>query len=355
MKEKKSSFKGKLVNSYRRQKETRGSFGYLTLPKGVEMFKIPEDTRSFLIDLIPYIVTSEKHLDRNVEDKLAMSNTLWYRMPIKVHRNVGANNESIICPTIIGKKCPICEYRVKIIKEGADKETFKLLYPQERSVYPVIPLGKDFEQVPMIWDMSDYLFQETLMDELKEREDCEDFFTLDNGKTVVLRLKWKEIGKNKYPEVVSIDFRDREPYEENVLDDVPSLDSILKILPYEEIAAKFFEEDVTDEELEEIPEEEAVEETPRKAKSYHRQAKQEPEEEEAPKTFQRSRRTAERTEEAEVEEAPKPERHRRNIKEEPSKNKCPYGHKFGVDTDEYKDCNTCEIWDECDEEKEKNK
>lgn len=368
MKEKKSNFKGKIVSSYRRQKESRGSFGYLNLPKGVEMFKIPEETRSFSMDFLPYVVTSEKHIDRNNEDKLALPGSLWYRTAIKVHRNVGANNETVICPTTIGKKCPICEFRVKRIKEGADKEEFKLLYPQDRSLYPVIPISRDSDEKVMVWDMSDYLFQETLMDELLERDDCEDFFTLENGKTVSLRLKWKEIGKSTFPEVVSIDFKDRDPYDEKVLDDVPSLDEILKILSYEEISAKFYDEEVTDEKLDDVNPEE--EELSKRVKSYQRQSKEEEPEKETPKTFRRSTRTTERAKEEEADETPESEplRRRKPVEEEQAppkqtrtrepketpKGECPYGHVFGVDTDEFKDCNSCEIWDDCDEEKERN-
>src|SRR5690606_37240803 len=29
------------------------------------------------------------------------------------------------------------------------------------------------------------------------------------------------------------------------------------------------------------------------------------------------------------------------------KNKCPYGHEFGVDNDSYDDCDNCEVWEKC--------
>ena len=31
---------------------------------------------------------------------------------------------------------------------------------------------------------------------------------------------------------------------------------------------------------------------------------------------------------------------------------CPYAYKFGVDTDEYEECDECEKWDDCIEAKE---
>jgi hypothetical protein len=374
MKKAKSNFKGKLVESYKRKKEEKGNFGYLTL-KDVEMLKLPEGARSFTLDFLPYIVSSEKHVDRDNENEMAMPGTQWYRSVVKVHKNVGADNESVVCPTTIGKKCPICEYRVKRIKEGADKEEFKVLYPQERSIYPVIPLEKGFEQVPMLWDMSDFLFQNALMEELAENEDNEDFFTLENGKTATLRIRWKEFNKNKFPEIVSIDFEDRDPYEEEILEEVPDIDSMLKILSYEEIFAKFFNEEISDDEIEE------EEEEPVRNRRASRTAPKEEEEEEEEAPVRRSKkqeevsvsrrsRKVEQEEDEDVDEKPV-QRQRRVTKDESdvikekepvrtrgkktSSNdgdKCPFGHKFGVDTDEYKDCERCELWDECDEEKE---
>lgn len=363
MKEKKSNFKGKLVNSYKKQKEAKSGYGYLKLPTGVEMFKLPEDSRTFDLDFLPYIVTNERHLDRNNEEGLAIAGNPWYRSPVKVHRNVGTDNETIVCPTTIDKKCPICEYRLKRIKEGADKEEFKLLYPQERSIYAVIPLEKGFEQVPMPWDMSDFLFQETLMEELAENEDNENFFTLANGKTVHLRLRWKEISKNKYPEVVSIDFEDREPYDDAVMEDVPELDNLIKVLTYDEIFAKFFNEEITDEKMEDVEEEkeDAPQETTRKkyrSKEKVVEPKEEEEEEEEEKKpappVRRQRKPASDESDVVEKEKEQPVTRRSRTQSTSSKDKCPYGYTFGVDTDKYKECERCEIWDDCDEQKEKS-
>jgi len=31
---------------------------------------------------------------------------------------------------------------------------------------------------------------------------------------------------------------------------------------------------------------------------------------------------------------------------------CPYGHRFGVDTDNFDDCADCELWDDCIDKKQ---
>lgn len=363
MKEKKNSFRGKIVSSAHRQKESKGR-GYLNLPKGIKLLKLPEDIRTFTVDFLPYKVTSGKHPERNEENGIATQNSLWYRLPYRVHQNVGANKERLVCPQTFGHRCPICEYQLKRIRAGANKEEFKLLYPQERSMYVVVPLHKDYDEAPYIWDMADFLFQDTLIADLEINEENEDFFTLDNGKTTELKLKWKEIGKTIFPEIVSLTFKDREQYDERIMKEVPQLDEVLKILPFEEIESKFFEID-TDKQGGELHDEEVEEEeSPR---PFHRKkVEDEPSKSTSVELPVSSRRKHieevekvidESVEETIKEEKPTP-RMRRETKEEKkplTKDRCPYGHKFGVDTDAYDDCNTCEIWDDCVEELEKHK
>ena len=43
----------------------------------------------------------------------------------------------------------------------------------------------------------------------------------------------------------------------------------------------------------------------------------------------------------------KEEASNRTVDDENPKNRCPYGHRFGIDIDEYDDCDNCELWDEC--------
>jgi len=355
--EKKHTFRGKVVRSAHKQKE-KGKGGYLNIPKGVSLLKLPEDERTFELDFLPYIVTSEKHMELDAKEGVAVKGSLWYRSQFKVHRNVGVDNKSVICPTTVGKKCPICEHRVKRIKDGADKEEFKLFYPQDRSLYVVIPVGhKNYEEEPYVWDMADFLFQEVLIDELEEKDENEDFFTLENGKTAQLKLKWKQIGKNTYPEVVSVNFIARDPYEDSILEELPKLDDMLQISSYEEISNMFFEIGVGEEEggkLSEEEDEDEEDETP-PARTPQRRKKH-VESEEAPKRSlrrQKQEQVEEEEEEEVKEEKPVRSRSRKTEVKEDTEERCPHGHKFGVDTDNFKDCDTCEIWDDCIEEKER--
>ena len=112
-----SSFRDKIKADSEKQKKDAKSYGYLLLPKDVKTFS-PEPGSRVILDFIPYEVTDEKHPDRNESNEIAVPGSLWYKRPFKVHRNVGVNNETVVCLTSIGKKCPICEYLAKRTREG---------------------------------------------------------------------------------------------------------------------------------------------------------------------------------------------------------------------------------------------
>ena len=374
MVQKKSSFGDKIGRNTQHQKENKKSFGYLNLPKDVKVLSIPEDTRKIELDFLPYEVTDAKHPDRDTQYEIAVPGSLWYRRPFKVHRNVGVDKETVVCLKSVGKKCPICEYQQKRMNEKADKEEIVALYGKPRSLYVVMPIGiKGYEEVPTIWDMSDKLFQETLNEELDSNEENRCFPDLETGKTLAITMKWKEFGKSKFPEVRSIIFTDRDdPYSEAILDDVPNLDEVLKILTYGEVEAKFFETDLEEDggELKELAEEaptrhkrasEEKEEAPRRKRVVEedeapRRQKPAPEPEEdevdeSPRTRRKmeeekeekptsTRKTAEKEEEA-------PTRTKRSQKTEDDENPCPSGFRFGKDFEKYDECDDCPKWDPC--------
>lgn len=366
-KKRKTNFKSKVVKNTEKQKREASSYGYLKLPKGVQLFKEEPGSRVRL-DFIPYEVTDPKHPDRDDDEQIAVPGEVWYRRPFKTHRRVGANNETVICPTSIGKPCPICEYRAEQMKKGASyqDEEIKTLKPSARNLYAVIPKdSKDYEEEIHIWDISNFLFQEKLNEELEEDEESANFPSPDSGYTVRIRFTEEQIRKNTFADTSRVDFEERdEQYDPSVIDDVPNLDEVLDIKSYKEVERIFLElsEDDVDEQEEET-------------ESGDEQEEKEQEEEEKPK--QRKRKKAKKDPEPEEdenqdeeEEKPKPTKKRKKKKEdEPdeeeekpkkkskgkkSENKCPHGYTFGVDTDEYDECDDCDVWEQCEEERKKN-
>ena len=112
---------------------------------------------------MPYEVTSKRHPDRNAEDEIAVPGSLWYKRPFKIHRNIGVDNDRVVCLTSVGKPCPICEKRSELVRQDADKEDTDALKQSLRNLYVVVPLdSKKHEVEPHIMDMSQYLCQDEI-------------------------------------------------------------------------------------------------------------------------------------------------------------------------------------------------
>jgi len=349
-KHRKTNFRNAVTKDAKRQKTAPSTYGYLLLPKNISVFN-PKPGSRVKLDFIPYKVTDSKHPDRDDEDGFAIPGSLWYKRPFKIHRNVGVKDESVVCPTTFGKKCPICEYRAKRIKEGADKEEVRALKAKDRNLYVVVPIDdKDHEEKVHIFDISQHLFQNLLNSEVEENDEYGNFPDLENGYTLKIRFSSKTIENSQpFAEASRIDFLERdEEYDESILDEVPNLDEVLKVLPYNELEKIFFEIDDVDNGEPKDPEEEEKESEEAPPTSMKRKKKRVVKEELEPEPGE---------EPEEVEEPPKKRMKKSagSSKEKADNDRCPYGHKFGIDTDKFpEDCDVCDIWDECIEAKEAN-
>jgi hypothetical protein len=414
MAKKTSRFGSNVIANVEKRKRDSSGFGYLTLTKGLSVFK--EEEGKMKLDIIPYIVSDTHHLDRDSDNEFAANpGNPWYKKPVWVHRSVGADKQSVICPAkTIGKKCPICEYREKQRAEGVEKDD-QVAYPQLRNLYVVIPVGsKKFEEKFHIWDIANGNFQKVLDEELAEKPENGVFPDPEEGKTLVVRFTEEKFGKNKYYETSRIDFEDRDAYDESIMEKAPKLDEMVKIHTYKELEAMFLElgdddeddkpakkkvvEDDDDEEeevstlrkkktvkVEEEEEEEEEEEVkprkkkvieedddspfeaPRKKKSIKNEEEQEEDEEEAtPAPRKRKPAVDEDDDEAtptlrkrkpvEEEEDDEQEEESTPLKKKESsvgKDKCPNGHVFGKDWEDFDDCDGCPLFNECGKANEK--
>ena len=355
---KQSKFRGKITANAKEHRQQESNYGYLLLPKGIQMFQ-PEPGKRHAFDILPYIVTDPNHPDRNDQLGIAQVGDIWYKRPFKIHRNIGGDNSSVICLTSFGKKCPICEYRAKMFKEGAAKEDTDALKPSFRNLYAIIPSKSDDIH---IWDVSQYLFQNLLNDELEENEEYEVFPDLEEGLSLNVRFDSSTIGGSKpFAEASRIDFEERDSaYDESILKDIPNLDKLFKILSYQQLEAKFLEIENPQEE-DDMEEEKPKENVTRRKKTLEKEVKkdeeedEEDEEEEKPKENVTRRKTPTES----VQETPKKGTltdKKQTVEKKPIKStdRCPYEYRFGIDTDKYNECDKCKIWDDCIEEKETN-
>jgi hypothetical protein len=340
------------------------------LPKGVNIFKEQPGSK-IKVDFLPYRVTEPKHPDRDDEDGIATVNELWYKRPYKLHRTVGVEKKSTICPKSIGNRCPICEYRAKLLQDGAawDDPSVKATNTSDRNLYVVVPKEtKDYEEKPHIWDISQFNFQDMLNDELDEDEEFGVFPEIEGGLTVKIRFSTEKIGKTEFAKASRIDFEEREEqYDESILKKIPNLDEVLKIHPYKKLEALFFEMEESsgeDEERDEEENEEKDERTPWEAASDRDGEGDDSNEEKTCIACEGTGKTSKGNEcpickgEGEIE--PKEEENKEEQKSKSTKrkskstkkkkskeNECPHGHEFGTDCEEYDECDECDKFEEC--------
>ena len=62
----------------------------------------------------------------------------WFKRPFLLHRNVGVNHASIVCPTSFGNPCPICEYKRKLYKTGGNEDEISEIRVSKRNLYAII-------------------------------------------------------------------------------------------------------------------------------------------------------------------------------------------------------------------------
>lgn len=367
-KPKTSRFAGRVKDNAQKTKATGASYGYLNLPKGISVFS-PEPGGKCHLDFMPYVVSAERHPD-GIEP-----GDIWYKRPFKAHRNIGADKTSVICLTSIGKKCPVCEYRAQMIKDGREKAETDALKPSSRNLYIVIPKkNKKLEEKPHILDISQAMFQNLLAEELEENDANEVFPDLEQGLTLKIRWDSKTIGGSKpFAEASRIDFEDRdEAYSEDIMEEIPDLDAMLNILSYKELEKKFLEmEDEEDEEEKPKPT------TSRKSKNPEPEDEEDDDAPEPPKRAKKSTPPPDPEDEEEEEEVcvacqgsgknskggecricsgtgekKEPEAPKKKTDAKPGK-KCPFNHTFGTDCEKYDSCDDCDLWDECIEAKGK--
>ena len=253
---KKFTFSNK-IKADRERRKSKSSFvpDYLNIGSvplfsiGVDKDKKDEDdVVEVVLDILPYPVTDDNHMDRDDDTDSAIPGTWWFKKPFRLHRNVGVEDKLVVCPTTWDKnaKCPICIYRYKQQKAGIEYEELKEFSWSSRFLYVVIPRsvtgreGLDFEQVPHVWDVSYGIFQKKLDKELDLNPEFNDFVDLEGGFSLKLRFGKKPAGGFKYMDIERIDFVERKKdIPDSILDEIPELDNVLVKTPIEDIQEMF--------------------------------------------------------------------------------------------------------------------
>lgn len=228
-----------------------GRSSTLILPEGIKTF-YPKKKGTMELDIIGYEVSCNNHPD-NVP-----AGTYYYRRPYKVHYGVGPDNKVIVCPTTIGKPCPICEKVTKLKEDYEDNEKeIKDIHAKQSCLFNILNVDDEVE----IFDWSIGKFANQLRDELRDEEtDSDDcgFYDIVNGRTLRVRFKESSWQSNKFLEANKIEFIERDDIPDDIADKALDLDKLLKILSYDEIKKLFYGIDDNEDEEEDSDEEKSV-------------------------------------------------------------------------------------------------
>jgi len=318
---------------------SRSSRGSTTHNVGLDFFKPVKGSQ--MIRILPYVVTDKNHPDR------VPAGELWYRRPMKVHFGVGPEEKARICPTTVGKRCPICEYALERRRSGdASDDELKQLKAKDRDLFLVCDPANPDEV--MSWEISFHNFTKMLNREINENPDeLAGFADLVDGFDLKVRFAEASMGTTIFLEADRIDFVPRrKPADPGILDDLPALDDCLMIMGYKELEAEFLgiplEEDGE--------EEEPVQPTRSKRRRSLFKPEEEPEEEEPEEEEPEE-------EEPEEEEPTPPTKTAKPAKKIATRKRprkptiaCPAGGVWGEDCNALDECDTCDVWEACQEE-----
>jgi len=348
------------AESYGRRDDS-GKFKSIFKDKNsLKLFKCSEGEHA--IDILPFFVGKM--------DPYTKEGSMNYLLDIRVHNKIGPNEDSYVCMQTSFKAddprrqaCPICEYRAELLAEGEDEKA-KAFSASRRAIYNVWCHNSTREEDKgiQIWDVSHFLFEKELTENsrLKKGGGYVYFSDIEDGRVVSFRRVGNGATTTKY---TAFTFEKREEdLPDEILDQCKTLDELIYWPSYEEIAAVLKgtvkssrkEEDEEDEtpswrKKREEPEEEEA--PPR------RKAREEKEEEDTPPPRWLKKEEAE--EEAPTRRKVKGEDEEKLVQEKSSAkkedvtdaNQCPYNHDFGIDRDNYDDCDDCTSRKACRTEK----
>ena len=295
----------------------KGVMNYKKIDGEISFFS-PQEGKN-RINIIPYEIKTKNHpLVKRGEFAIGDKD---YVMDIFTHRNVGPTEATVLClKGTYGKPCPICELSAKFRSEGKEKEANEL--KSNRRVFYNIEDCKEPGKLK-IFETSHYLFEKELIDEARDDEEggFVDFADPEEGKEIKFRASEVQKGQMKYKEFKSFSFEDRdEPISDELLDSAISFDEIMIVPTYEDVEKILYGSD----------EENEDEESPK--------GTNEDDEDDEPKKPSKKSSKHEDDEDEDEEE---------KCEKKSTSGKCPFGHKYGVDTDNFDDCENCNCWDKC--------
>ncbi len=215
----------------------------LVLPPGVRAFKAKGDT-TYQFDILAYLVT------RNDHPAKIPAGEGWYHTMLFTHQKIGSQELTFACSKLnFGKPCAVCEEITRLRKDTSSdhKLELKAFRAKDRFLMYVV-LHDNLDEGIFLLDQSDFMFGAPLREQITmQADEIGDFTDIKDGHTLKVKFanaafKDEASGdggsfakptafvfakkKNKYPaELIK------------QIEALPSLDSLIKFTPYEEMKA----------------------------------------------------------------------------------------------------------------------
>lgn len=244
-----------------------GSRPYLILPEDAELFSIRK-AGVYRVDILAYMV-KQKH------NPAADKGFAHYERLFWVHRNVGAEETTVICNKKTFKEpCAECEKMARMISDGVDKKITDGMRPSARQLFNIkLRSGDDDDGKVKIWDISKFLFGEQLNLKINKQDKSDNydkFWLPEEGMTLKLTAVEESDDKGRsWTKIKDIEFKPRKDgYDlDEVLEETFDLDACLKKLSYKQVKKISLQAPVDDSDDEE---EEEEDDEPRRKKSKKR-------------------------------------------------------------------------------------
>lgn len=250
-KTRKRKSKRKPISAKRRVAEHKTGFASKAIrtPDGMQRFKLKAEGIKRL-DIMPYTVGDA--IER-FQHTYAEAGDGYYERTFFIHRNIGADKDSYICPAkTFGKPCPICEHRASLMQDGdADEELIRSLSPSQRQLWYVVDLA-DKDKGVQLWDMSFHNFGKQLDKEIQNADEDEPydmFADPEEGYTLKLGVDEESIGRTTFYSVGTVGFKPRKAaIDEDLYEDLEPLEDLVLEVEYDDLKAIFLQvEDSSDE------------------------------------------------------------------------------------------------------------
>lgn len=255
-------------------------------PSGMSYFALKK-AGSYRVDVVPF-VTNEGNPHCPEKGVRWPERTFW------VHRGVGAENGTYVCPSKslkhLGKRCPICEHRADLARKGGDdsdafKKLMNSLAPKERQLWLVVDHAEP-EKGLKLWDISFHLFGKQLKAMIQNADPTDNynqFADVKKGFTLKLGAVEEKNQGYTFHTVKSVEFKARTgPLDKALVASAPCLDDVVTALEYDKLKdifhqtvggkavaktkSKADDSDLDDSEIDSDVDDSDVEETPKAKK-----------------------------------------------------------------------------------------